>query len=255
MTEFARYRTPYDAPSRKRYLLPVFLGLLLATSGGSHNTPTHDTRQTGYTATQSQSHPRSSTYWAGTDRYFPNIANYMEKYDPSLELYREPLTREAVIDFFVPIAGSEQVVVPVLENAERYGITPTQAFTIAYIESSYRTDVVNINPNPRSVDRGLFQLNDRTFPQLSNDDFFHPDTNSRYAMRHLRYAMDRAGNDYLTAIAIYNAGERRVLAGNTPASTRAYVRRAEEYRQLLVQQFRSYILRHFPPEPTAVVAQ
>ncbi|MFW6368149.1 MAG: transglycosylase SLT domain-containing protein [Spirochaetota bacterium] len=253
MEAFVRYRTPYDAPSRKRYLLPVFFVVLLATSGGSHNTPTHDTRQTGYSPTLSES--RSSAYWAGTDRYFPNVANYLEKHDPSLELYREPLTREAVIDFFVRIAGSEEVVVPVLENAERYGITPTQAFTIAYIESSYRTDVVNINPDPRSVDRGLFQLNDRSFPQLSDDDFFHPDTNSRYAMRHLRYAMDRAGDDYLTAIAIYNAGERRVLAGNTPASTRSYVARAEEYRQFLVQQFRSYILRHFPPEPTAVVAQ
>lgn len=246
------YRTPYDAPSRARYLLPVCVVLLLAASVGSHNTLDHNRRQTGYGSPGEQT--RSSTYWAGTDRYFPNIANYLETHDPSLDLYREPFTREAVIDFFVRVAGSEEVVVPVLENAEQYDITPTQAFTIAYIESSYRTDVVNINPNPRSVDRGLFQLNDRTFPYLSDDDFFHPDTNSRYAMRHLRYAMNRAGNDYLTAIAIYNAGERRVLAGNTPASTRAYVRRAEEYRARLVQQFRNYILRNFPPDPATVAA-
>ncbi len=249
------YWTPYDRPSRRRYVLLAMVVFVLTASATHHGELRHDTRPTGYTVPHSEGY--TSAYWAGSDRYFPNLANYLEAEDPSLQLYREPVTREAVIDFFVSVVGSEEIVVPVLKNADRNDIPPTLAFTIAYIESSYRTHVVNQNtPNSHnrrpSTDRGLFQLNDRSFPHLSDDDFFHPDTNSQYAMEHLRYAMNRAGEDYQTAIAIYNAGEGRVLAGNTPASTQRYVRRASQYRASLLSRFRAFIDRHFPTEPREI---
>ncbi len=249
------YWTPYDNPSRRRYVLLATALLVLTASATHHGELRHDRRLTGYTATQSEG--RTSAYWAGSDRYFPNLANYLAAEDPSLELYREPVTREAVIDFFVSVVGSEEIVVPVLKNADANDIPPTLAFTIAYIESSYRTNVVNRNtPNSHnrqpSTDRGLFQLNDRSFPHLSDDDFFHPDTNSYYAMEHLRYAMNRAGENYRTAMAIYNAGEGRVLAGNTPASTQRYVQRASQYRASLLSRFRSFIKRNFPTDPDEI---
>ncbi len=236
------HRTPFDTPSRLRVLVPLFAVLLLAASSAGHSMLEHERNATGYSPpAASHAGPMSAV-----PSSFPNVANYLEKPDPSLALYREPLTRDEVIDFFVDVAGDESLVVSVLEHAERYDITPTQAFTVAFIESSFRTDVVNYNPASSTTDRGLFQLNDRTFPFLSDDDFFHPDTNSAYAMGHLRYALNRAGEDYATAIAIYNAGERRVLAGQTPESTQAYVRRATEYRAGLLQRFRVYMRARFP---------
>ena len=71
-------------------------------------------------------------------------------------------------------------------------------------------------------------------------------------MEHLRYAMNRAGEEYRTAMAIYNAGEGRVLTGNTPASTQRYVRRASQYRASLISRFRGFIERHFPTEPHGI---
>lgn len=238
-----RHTTPFDSPSRLRLLVPALVVLLLSASGGGHSMLEHSRRETGYMAPASTAGDDSESIES-----YPNVANYLEQADPSLALYREPVTRNAVIDFFIRVVGDEPLVVSVLESAEQHDITPTQAFTIAFIESSYRPDVVNRNPSSATTDRGLFQLNDRTFPYLSDDDFFHPDTNSAYAMEHLRYAMNRADGDYATAIAIYNAGERRVLAGETPESTQRYVRRATEYREELLRRFRVYISSRFPAE-------
>ncbi|MFW6233856.1 MAG: transglycosylase SLT domain-containing protein [Spirochaetota bacterium] len=189
----------------------------------------------------------TSPYWLGSGRYFPNIANFLQLNDPSLPLYREEVTHRAVLEFFSEIARDEVIAATIAHHADRYDIPLTLAFTMAFIESSFRPDVVNFNS--RSVDRGLFQLNNRTFPHLDEEDFFHVDTNARYAMGHLRYTLDRAGGDYRTAVAIYNAGEGRVLAGLTPPSTQLYVQRATAYREQLLQNFRAYIQRHFPPGP------
>ncbi len=238
-----RYRTPFDAPSRLRVLVPLFAVLLLAASATGHSTLEHERRVTGYHGTGYAGSGNSAPLAA-----FPNVANYLELADPSLVLYREPVTRSAVIDFFVDLVGSEPIAVSVLDHADNYNITPTQAFTVAFIESSFRTDVINYNPASSTTDRGLFQLNDRTFPFLSDADFFHFDTNAAFAMGHLRYALNRAGGDYATAIAIYNAGERRVLAGQTPESTQRYVRRATAYRQQLLQRFHAYMRVRFPAE-------
>ena len=189
---------------------------------------------------------RSADSWYDDQQLFPNIGNYLDRDDPSLALYREPLTREATIDFFSDITGSEKIAVAVLETADEFDMEPTKAFSIAFIESSYRADAVNLNDND-STDRGLFQLNDRTFPDLDDDDFFHPETSAWYGIRHLSFALDQADGDFLTAVAIYNAGPSRVLNDEIPDSTQAYMRRIDGYRDGLIDDFRDFIAMRFPP--------
>jgi soluble lytic murein transglycosylase-like protein len=41
----------------------------------------------------------------------------------------------------------------------------------------------------------LFQLNSRSFPKLSEREFFDPDLNARYGIAHLRWCLDLGGTE------------------------------------------------------------
>ena len=175
---------------------------------------------------------------------YPNIENFLESPRPMLALYREDLTRARVVDFFVDLTGSDAVAMPILYYADRLDISFSLAFSIAYVESRYTP--LAVNHNSTSVDRGLFQLNSRTFRHLSEDDFFNPEINTFHGLKHLEFCLNVAQDD-AEALAIYNAGYVRVARGNTPRLTLAYVRLVLEYRDSLLARFHDYILSHFPP--------
>ena len=180
----------------------------------------------------------------GGQQVYPNIENFLEADDPTLALYREAVTRERVVDFFVERVGSETIALPILYYADRMDISLSLAFSLAWAESRYRSDAVN--RNSRSVDRGVFQLNSLTFTHLTEDDFFTPEVNVFHGLRHLDWCLSVANSDE-QAIAIYNAGSIRVLRGQIPAITQRYVGIIGNYREDLLVDFHDYILSHFPP--------
>lgn len=155
--------------------------------------------------------------------------------DKGLELYRNPKTRGAVEWFYIRVTGSRDVALNILEAADRENIPLTLAFALAHTESRYHSYAVNTNVNG-SIDRGLFQLNDRSFPQLEDDDFFSPKVSAQYGMRHLRFCRNIAKDD-LIAVAMYNAGVTRVKNNQTPKSTLAYVSKISAYRAMLDVEF------------------
>lgn len=157
----------------------------------------------------------------------------------ALTLYRHPFTRDAVIDFFVHLTGSEEVALVCLYYSDKYHINPFLTFALVWTESRYSPSAVNFNPS--SVDRGLFQLNNRTFPELQSDDFYNIDTNVRHGIHHLIYCLNSSNYDEDKALAIYNAGLGRVLAGNIPASTKAYIRNINVYKDGLARKFKEYM--------------
>ncbi|TFH03840.1 MAG: lytic transglycosylase domain-containing protein, partial [Spirochaetales bacterium] len=118
------------------------------------------------------------------------------------------------------------------------------AFSIAYVESRFTP--VAVNRNATSIDRGLFQLNSKTFRQLTEEDFFNPEVNAFHGLKYLEFCLS-VGADVPQAVAIYNAGFTRVARGQTPPTTLVYVDRILEYQAELLKDFRSYILSHFPP--------
>ncbi len=160
--------------------------------------------------------------------------------DKSLELYRNPSTRAAVEWFYLRVTGNREVTMAILEAADKENIPLSLAFSLAYTESRYNRRAVNSNVNG-SVDRGLFQLNNRSFPRLAEKDFFEPSVSARYGMSHLRFCMNIAGND-LTALAMYNAGVTRVRNDNTPKTTLAYVNKIVNYRTGLEAAFAEEVL-------------
>ncbi len=181
------------------------------------------------------------------DDFFSDSAfktDYSDDYSPeddqALALYRQPQSRPAVEWFFSRVTGSREIAQAILENADKNDISPTLAFSLAYVESRFNANAVNKNTN-HTIDRGLFQLNSATFPKLTEEEFFDPDVSAKYGMSHLRYCMDVAG-DEITALAMYNAGTSRVKANKTPQRTLNYVAKISNYKARLDSRFDSDIL-------------
>lgn len=174
---------------------------------------------------------------------YANILNLLDSEKPMLALYREDVTHQAVVDFFVNLTGTPDTALPMMYYAERAEISFSLVFALAWVES--RFSPVAVNRNATSVDRGLFQLNSRTFQDLTNEDFFHVDVNTYHGIDYLTWCLAHTDNEY-QAVAVYNAGLTRVRAGRTPQSTLVYVERIRDYRSGLEQRFRNYILSEFP---------
>jgi soluble lytic murein transglycosylase-like protein len=150
--------------------------------------------------------------------------NAPERQDFILELYRDPRSEDRVVDFFTEICASRDIAEVILANAEMYDIPPALAVALAWEESRFDPRAVNTKNRDQSIDRGLFQLNDRSFPRLEIHSFFNPWTNARHGMSHLRYCLDTGGSE-IAALAMYNAGAGRVNSSGTPRSTLDYISR------------------------------
>lgn len=171
--------------------------------------------------------------------------------DKGLQLYRNPSTRAAVEWFYLRVTGNRDVTMAVLNAADREDIPLDLAFALCHTESRFNRYAYNLNANG-SIDRGLFQLNDRTFPRLDESDFYAAETSARFGMKHLRFCLNVAGND-LTAVAMYNAGVTRVRNDQTPASTLRYVSRIASYRANLKTAFAEEVLNHYKQSSEQIV--
>ncbi len=167
------------------------------------------------------------------------LVGYTRQEDRGLQLYRDTHTRSTVEWFYSNVAGNYDIAKAILMNADRYDIPLSLAFSLAWTESSYQPHAVNSNSNS-SVDRGLFQLNNKSFPKLTEADFFDPDTSAKYGMSHLRFCLDTAGNE-IAALAMYNAGTSKVRNNGTPQQTLNYVSRIISYRNSLDELFNSEV--------------
>ena len=163
--------------------------------------------------------------------------------DNGLSLYRQPNSRAAVEWFYLHVTGNRETAMAILEEAEKNDIPLSLAFALAYTESHYNVNAVNKNRNS-SIDRGLFQLNNRSFPQLKEEDFFNPAVSAKYGMSHLRFCMNVAGNE-VAALAMYNAGTSKVRADSTPQVTLNYVGKIMAYQDKLDRLFADEVLSYY----------
>ncbi len=153
-----------------------------------------------------------------------------------LDLYRNPETRERVKDFYTAVAGDPAIAHPILAYADEYSISPSLAFSMAWAESSFRPWAVNYNKNPVSVDRGLFQLNSRSFPDLSQDEYFDPEVSAYHGLKYFAWCREQAGNT-VKALALYNAGIGKVRSKGAPESTLDYIHKITAYQEKLEKEF------------------
>jgi hypothetical protein len=157
--------------------------------------------------------------------------------DEITEYYRDPRFRDGVIEFFAMICGSPDTAGIILEESERFAISPGLAFALCWVESRYNSRALNLRNRDGSIDRGLFQLNSNSFPNLSEADYYDPRKNVYYGMAHLRFCLD-AGNSEIAALAMYNAGSVRVHAVGTPRQTLDYAAKVLSTRRKIQAVFR-----------------
>lgn len=163
--------------------------------------------------------------------------------DRGLYLYRQQTSKMAVEWFYAHVTGNREVSESILREAEKNDIPLSLAFALAYTESRYRTNAVNSNSNT-SVDRGLFQLNSNSFPNLTEDDFFNPAVSAKYGIGHLKFCLDTAGNE-VSALAMYNAGTGKVRSGRTPQSTLNYIGKIMSYQGTLERLFEEEVASYY----------
>lgn len=161
--------------------------------------------------------------------YHALVVGHKQKPDLGLSLYKNLESQAALIEFYTKITQSRDVTLAIVENAEKNDISFSLAFALAYTESTYKTRAVNKNRNT-SIDRGLFQLNNNSFPKLTESEFFDPYISASYGLAHLRFCLDTAGNE-VAALAMYNAGTNRVRTGGTPQMTLNYVDKIFNYKE------------------------
>ena len=186
--------------------------------------------------------------------YFTEVSlnRLADDFDSGLELYRQPLSRTAVEWFYYQITGNREITQAILTEAEKNDIPLSLAFSLAHTESNYNTNATNRNANT-SIDRGLFQLNSNSFPELSESDFFDPFVSSKYGMSHLKFCLNTAGNE-VSALAMYNAGTGRVRSNKTPQSTLNYVGKIMAYQKMLDQLFSEQVASYFETQRTPGIA-
>jgi hypothetical protein len=160
----------------------------------------------------------------------------IEHRDIIQELYQDAESRDRVIDFFAKICDSREIAEVILANADKYNIAPALALALAWEESRLNPHAVNNKNRDESIDRGLFQLNNRSFPRLEIQAFFNPELNAHYGMGHLRYCLDTGGSE-IVALAMYNAGTVRVRYSGTPKSTLDYISRILKNRNEIEGRF------------------
>ena len=148
--------------------------------------------------------------------------------------HADEATRPIVIGFFAELTGSPQIASLILEEAAKRDVPAALAFAVAWEESRFNPRALNRNAD--SVDRGLFQLNSKSFPKLAIADFYDIPTNIRLGVAHLDFSLDQGKNE-VAALAIYNAGLTRVGKGGTPRSTLDYAARIIRWRDDLEDLF------------------
>jgi hypothetical protein len=167
-------------------------------------------------------------------RLFTSAAE--EKRDLIREMYQEPGGREWVMEFFTHFCNSREIARVILANADKFDIPPALAFALSWEESRFNPLAVNARNKDESIDRGLFQLNNRSFPKLKAEAFFDPEVNAWYGMNHLRHCLNTGGSE-IAALALYNAGAGKVKNTGAPKHTLDYIHRILENRLKIEARF------------------
>ena len=154
------------------------------------------------------------------------------------EMYRNIYTKNYVVDYYTEIAGSRDIAELILMYADNFDLSYSTVFALVWTESKFR--IRSVNYNKGSIDRGLFQLNSKSFPELTEADFFNIEKNIMYGVKYLKWCLDN-GENHIVALAMYNAGKTRVERNGTPRMTLDYISRILSKQQEIESGFRQHL--------------
>jgi len=141
-----------------------------------------------------------------------------------------------IADFLSRRSGTTEIASIIMKETRKNDLPISLTFSLAWAESRFNPFAVNWNEG--SVDRGLFQLNNRSFPDLKDLQFFDPVLNTENGVAYLKYCLERGKNE-VTALAMYNAGPSRVSERGAPVMTLDYIHKIMTYREKLEEDFQA----------------
>ena len=109
------------------------------------------------------------------------------------------------VDFYTQITNNENVAKHILFYSKQNSIEASLLAALIKTESNFNPLAINYNYNG-STDRGLCQLNNRTFPHLKVGQFYDIETNISHGAEFLKWCLDNANYNVVVALAYYNAG-------------------------------------------------
>ena len=106
------------------------------------------------------------------------------------------------------------------------------AFALAFVESNF--NIMARSENGKSFDSGLFQLNNKTFPDV---EWYDPVDNTTFAMLYLKEKFLERGS-WEIAIILYNAGLLRNIGSDSLEHMRKVLAKEKEYDKLFNKFYR-----------------
>jgi len=153
--------------------------------------------------------------------------SHAEAEDALLALYRNDHLRPLVVDYYSRLTGDSTVALAILETCDDLDLDPSLAFALAWNESRFNPRAVNRNPS--TIDRGLFQLNSRTFSGLDHRTVFDPKANAKKGLGFYKMALERLGTEE-KALGYYNSGIGLLTNRPLPQRTQTYIKKILEDR-------------------------
>jgi soluble lytic murein transglycosylase-like protein len=142
--------------------------------------------------------------------------------DALLALYRDDHIRPLVVEYYSQLTQDRSVALAVLETCDELDVDPSLAFAMAWNESHFDPKAVSYNPT--TIDRGLFQLNSRTFSKLNRKTVFDPKANAYHGLSYFKMAFSRLKSE-TKALGYYNSGIGLLTDRPLPQSTQDYIKR------------------------------
>lgn len=135
----------------------------------------------------------------------------------------------------------------IIEEALDQKVPVNLVLSLVYAESEFNYKAYNENIKNGivvSIDRGLFQLNNNSFPELKRDDFYNPKRNMKVGISYLKFLYERFGT-WEKAVLAYNCGPFRLATEGAPTKTKAYLKKILEKERELDNAFNDYHYREF----------
>lgn len=159
--------------------------------------------------------------------------------------YTKALEQDAERRFYTNLVrGNERVVEAVYTYAT--DLNKDLVFALLLGESDGKPDAFNKNIDPEtglvvSIDRGLFQLNSLSYPNLTAEEAYQIETNAKYGIAHIRGALHHRKGNVRKALWDYNAGENRCSSNAAPAKTLRYANEVIANTKAIKQEREAYI--------------
>lgn len=150
-------------------------------------------------------------------------------------------TREKlIIEYYSDIIGNKQIASHVIKYSKLNDIDASLLAAVINVESSFNPKAVNKNKNG-SMDRGLCQLNNKTFKNLSVNEFYNPETNIKHGANFLKWCTVESKNNVVKALAYYNAGIGNVSRKKVGESTLNYINKVLKNKQQFDDGLKIYL--------------